>query len=109
MRGMSVRKLASRMREARPVSRPAAPAANSATTAPISARPPAIFSPAMKYGSALGTSSQRSRCQRLARYSVNRSRSCGSAARSPASVFDRIGKNATIHAQISSAAVVLST
>src|SRR5690606_15381171 len=48
MRGISLRKLDSRMREARPVLWPAVPATNSATTAPISDRPPAIFSAAMK-------------------------------------------------------------
>ena len=46
--GVSVRKLASRMREASPVSRPAAPATISAVTAPIRLRPPEIFSPATK-------------------------------------------------------------
>src|SRR5439155_781508 len=55
--GVSVRKLASKIRDARPVSLPAAPATISAVTAAIRLRPPEIFSPAMKYGKADGTSS----------------------------------------------------
>ena len=107
--GVSVRKLASRMREASPVSRPAAPATISAVTAPIRLRPPEIFSPARKYGSAEGVRSRASRCQGVARYRRKRSRRLASVARRPTTVLDRMGKNATIHAHSSSAAAVLST
>ena len=44
---------------------PAEPAANSATTAAISARPPPIRSPVMKYGSEAGILRKISVCQRL--------------------------------------------
>ena len=62
----------------------------------------------MKYGMAEGTSRKRSVCQGEARYSVNRSRRLWSALLRPTTVFDKMGKNATIQAHSSSAAVVLS-
>jgi hypothetical protein len=97
------------MRKASPEPAPPAPATNSATTAPIRRRPPATRSPARKKGSAEGRRRISSVCQRVAPCRRNSSCRLRSALFRPSTVLDRIGKKATIQAQISSAAVTLST
>ena len=84
-------------------------ATNSATTAPISARPLAMRRPAKKYGSALGTRSRHSVCQREARARRKRSASPGSTLRRPSVVFEITGKIATTVAQMTSASQVSRT
>ena len=73
IRGISNLKLDSRIREAKPVFCPAVPATNSATTAPIKDRPPAIFSAAIKYGKAVGSIRYLNFCHGVALYSANKS------------------------------------
>ena len=85
------------------------PATNSATTAPTSANPPEMRSPARKYGSAAGRRRSRSVANRPAPYSRNRSASSAGADASPAAVLANTGKNATIVAQTTSEANGLPT
>src|ERR1700730_11070681 len=94
------------MRDARPDSVPPVPATNSATTAPIKARPPEIRKPARKYGKADGKRSHNIVCHLDAPYSLNRSQRFASVLFSPVTVLDTTGKNATIQAQINRASVV---
>src|SRR5271166_5956214 len=92
------------MRYARPEANPPEPATNSATTAPTSASPPEMRSPARKYGIEAGRRSSRSVANRLAPYSRNRSASSAGADARPAAVLANTGKNATIIAQTTSEA-----
>src|SRR5271166_1007051 len=92
------------MRYASPEANPPEPATNSATTAPTSASPPEMRSPARKYGIEAGRRSSRSVANRLAPYSRNRSASSAGADARPAAVLANTGKNATIVAQTTSEA-----
>ena len=84
---------------------PPVPATNSATTAPISARPDEMRSPPKKYGNALGMRKRISVCQRVARFILNSCCNPGFTLRKPSVVLEIIGKRATSVAQITSESV----
>src|SRR6185312_39240 len=100
---------ASRIWYASPAPWPPVPETNSATTAPISARPLATRRPAKKYGSADGACSRVRRCQRLACISRKRSASPGSTLRRPIVVLEITGNSATTAAHNTSATRVSLT